>query len=251
MPNGCTIVISRGKNKGKQCCDVNRICRHQSVKCPNCGEEFAYKHTYMSHTRLCIASPKRKTPQIIKKSDILERLSTLEQKNRDLEAKVKRVERQPRNINNIMVIGTDFFQELTTKIGKDSAIEFLSLAAVSGKPLDVIDKLYLEGKDPMCYPIACRNQLHFRYLSNEGIVDDRGGTIIGDLVTNRLRNAFLMVANELISKHLDGEVETDSDMLRNMQQNIAAVDKSEIVYQLAEATTNASHPFFKDIEEEG
>ena len=36
-----------------------------------------------------------------------------------------------------MVIGNDFFKELTNKIGKDSAVDFLSYAAQSGKTIDV------------------------------------------------------------------------------------------------------------------
>jgi hypothetical protein len=149
-----------------------------------------------------------------------------------------------------MVIGNDFFQELTAKIGKDRAVEFLSSTATDGKPIDVIDKLYLEGRDPMNYPIACRNEDHFRYLSHDGeggrkVVDDRGGVIIADMMMNRLRNAFLMAANELISQHVDGTQESDADVLRSVQ-NITTVDKDMIVYQLAEATNNSNHPFFLD-----
>jgi hypothetical protein len=197
---------------------------------------------------------RKKRTNIIKKhpteSEILTRLSNLERENQDLKDKVQKVAEQPRNINNIMVIGNDFFQELTAKIGKDSAVEFLSSAATTGKPIDVIEKLYLEGRDPMNYPIACRNEDHFRYLSSDAagerrLVDDQGGDIIGDLMINRLRNAFLMAANELISKHVEGSMESDKDILRSVQ-NITTVDKNMIVYQLAEVTNNAGHPFFLD-----
>lgn len=258
MPNDCPIIITRGRNKGKICRDVNKTCRHQNIRCPNCGEDFSYKHTYTTHARVCNADKRRKTT--IKKkqkldqepeehdSSILERLEKLEKQNRVLKDKVQQVAEQPR-INNIMVIGTDLFQELTAKIGKDSAVEFLSSTATAGKPIDVIEKLYLEGKDPNTYPIACRNDDHFRYLSHDDkgcrkLVDDRGGAIIGDLMMNQLRNAFLMAANELIIKHIDG-VESDRDILRSVQ-NITTVDKNMIVYQLAEATNNESHPFFLD-----
>jgi hypothetical protein len=255
MPNDCSIVITRGKNKGKICGLVNRICRHQNILCPNCNEVFSYKHTYASHSQACskhvlVHVVQKKKTNIIKKSNLLERIHKLEKRNKDLEEKVKVVETQPRSINNIVVIGTDFFQELVTMIGKDRAVEFLTCSAVSGKPIDVIDKLYLEGKDPMCYPIACRNTDHFRYLSDDSnVVDDRGGAIIGDIMIRRLQNAFLMAANELISKQVDNsEYNMDTDMLRSVQQNItSACDKRDIVYQLAEATNNEKHPFFKDI----
>lgn len=300
MPNQCSITITRGRNKGKLCRVVNKTCRHQTIRCPNCGEDFSYKHTYTAHARACMPNRKlvvspdpgldpdldpdlasdtdtnldldtdlsqdrmtgKKTTYIRKrthrrrddmdmdKSEIIARLHDLERENKNLKDKVQQVAEQPRNINNIMVIGNDFFQELTAKIGKDSAVQFLSSAATTGKPIDVIDKLYLEGKDPMNYPIACRNDDHFRYLSHDGaggkkLVDDRGGAIIGDLMMNRLRNAFLMAANELISKHVDGTAESDKDVLRSVQ-NITTVDKKMIVYQLAEATNNSSHPFFLD-----
>jgi hypothetical protein len=260
MPNECSISITRGRNKGKLCRDVNRTCRHKDILCPNCGEEFSYKHTYTAHARLCSQPqsediPLKRTVKVrdrIKGSEeILARIHTLEQQNRDLKDKVQKVADQPRNINNIVVIGNDFFQELTAKIGKDRTVEFLSSTAAIGKPIDVIEKLYLEGKDPMHYPIACRDDDHFRYLSHDDkggrkLVDDRGGAIIGDIMMNRLRNAFLMAANELISKHIqdgfDG-LEGNVDVLRCVQ-NIATVDKNMVVYQLAEATNNSNHPFF-------
>jgi hypothetical protein len=249
MPNDCIITISRGKNKGKMCSEVHNICRHQKNVCLLCGEQFSYKHTLTAHTRQCYNDGFQRTKVVvIKKPDLLERISTLEKRNRVLEDKVKKVEKQPR-INNIMVIGNDFFQELVTKIGKDSAVEFLTLAATSGKAIDVIDKLYLEGKDPMSYPIACRNDDHFRFrrLDGEKVVDDRGGAIIGDIMMNQLCNAFLMAANELISKHVECGEDSDPTVLRNVQQNISSIcDKSNIVYQLAAATNNSSHPFFRD-----
>ena len=259
MPNECSISITRGRNKGKLCRDVNRTCRHKDILCPNCGEEFSYKHTYTAHAKLCnsadvVVKKTIKVKDRIKagSEEILARIHSLEQQNRDLKDKVQQVVDQPRSINNIVVIGNDFFQELTTKIGKDRAVEFLSSTATVGKPIDVIEKLYLEGKDPMHYPIACRDDDHFRYLSHDDkggrkLVDDRGGAIIGDIMMNRLRNAFLMAANELISKHIregpdgfDGNV----DVLRCVQ-NIATVDKDEVVYQLAVVTNNSDHPFFR------
>lgn len=269
MPNNCIITISRGKNKGKSCKDVNVICRHQQNVCPNCGEHFSYKHTYIVHAKSCgdqeahnlmssaiSSSPSRsdrkKKVNVIKKSDLLERITSLEQRNRDLEDKVDKVEKQPR-INNIMVIGTDLFQELAAKIGKDNAVEFLTCSATSGKAIDVIDKLYLEGKDRDAYPIACRDQSHFRYLSKENkVVDDMGGSRIGDMMLDRLRNAFLMAANELITKHVENnDAESNPEHFMNVQRNIDTVcDKNIIVYQLAEATSNSSHPFFRDEEEQ-
>jgi hypothetical protein len=255
MPNDCIIAISRGKNKGKKCKDVKTICRHQKNKCAKCGEIFSYKHTLTAHSRICVNECKRKKVLVIKKPNMMERLSTLEQRNRDLEFKVEKVEQQPR-VNNIMVIGNDFFEELVTKFGgKDAAVDFLTLAATSGKAIDVIDKLYLEGKDPMAYPIACRDDDHFRFrrLEGEKVIDDQGGTMIGDLMMDRLCNAFLMAANELISKHVE-EGESNPSALHaqaQVQRSISSVcDKRNIVYQLAAATHNSNHPFFRDEDDE-
>jgi hypothetical protein len=257
MPNTCSITINRGRNKGKVCKDVNKTCRHQNMQCENCGEIFSYKHTHSAHMKLC-APHKRKTTVVKKYDDdedmsqpaIIERLKKLEHQNQVLKNQVQQVADQPRSIHNIMVIGNDFFQELIAKIGKQRAIEFLSSTASAGKPIDVIGKLYLEGKEPNNYPIACRDEDHFRYLSHDDkggrkVVDDRGGVIIGDIMMNRLQNAFLMAANELITNHVDGGIESDRDVLRSVQ-NVATINKNTLVYQLAEVTTNANHPFFLD-----
>ena len=265
MPNHCTAPITRGKNKGKVCRDVNRICRHQKHSCPHCGEDFSYKHTYVTHTKCCANSrrkvhikpkPKSNTKRGLLSADacLMDRLEELEKRNRILEQKVNFVEKQPRSIQNIVVIGNNFYQELVEKLGKDCAVDFFASTAVAGKPLDVVEKLYLEGKDPMHYPIACRDR-DFRYLGDDSnVVDDRGGKIIGDIMCRRLQNAYLMASNEIISQAVEpGEGEYDVsqsdgllDNLRRVQEISGACYKREIVDRLAEATENREHPFFQD-----
>ena len=244
----CTLPITRGKNKGRLCREANKTCRHQILACHKCREEFSYKHTHTAHIKLCTGPKIRKKVVIIKKNHLLDRIESLEAKNKLLEDKVTKVALQPRNI---IVLGNDFFQELVEKIGKERAVEFLTCTAMSGKPIDVIDKLYLEGKDPMTYPIACRNQDHFRYLNAENdMVDDRGGAIIGDFMSSRIQNAFIMAANELISHGISkGNTDTlyDTYNIVTVQESITtACDKQAIVNELAKVTDNSEHPFFKD-----
>lgn len=247
MPNSCTMEITRGKNKGKLCKDINRICRHHKIVCTVCGEVFSYKHTHAAHIRICAGRKKihpqrRQTDEL--QQGIQERLDELEKRNKILESKVLNVEKQPRNINNIVVIGTDFYQELVEKIGKDQAIDFLTVSA----PMDVISKLYLDGKDPMNYPIACKDSDHFRYLDdNSSVVDDHGGRVISDIVIKRIQNAFLMVTNELINESVEQDKDYHaSGMVLQMQDKISNYSKEDIVYQLAEATNIEGHPFFRD-----
>lgn len=250
MPNLCEIIITRGKNKGKMCKNINRTCRHKKITCQKCGVEFSYRHTYVAH--LCNSDfgsklelrPKPKvkvTPTI---SNLERRLEILESQNRSLESRVERAEQRPPSINNIVVIGNDFYSELVDKVGREDAIRYLTSAATC-KPIEVIDKLYLEGKDPMNYPIACKNTNHFRYLNSESkIIDDRGGDSIGNLVTNQLQNAILMAINEAIS---DTEATAAlCDIVEAQRYVSQGVDKEKLLLQLSKITNNDSHPFFKN-----
>jgi len=254
MPNLCELEIKRGKNKGQQCKNVNRTCRHQKNLCMNCGLEFSYKHTFMQHT--CQIETRRETAPKVKiivkdrkttEMEILrQRLMLLEKQNKKLENRVSEAEQRP-SINNIVVIGNDFYSELVDKVGKDNAVQYLTTSAV-GRPIEVIDKLYLEGKDPMDYPIACRNADHFRYLNSESkIVDDFGGSYIGDIMTDRLQHAMLMAINEAIRT---GEPEADDkelDSIVEAQRYVTSgLDKANLLHELSVKTSNAGHPFFRE-----
>lgn len=259
MPNCCDIIITRGKNKGVKCKYANKVCRHQKLQCNFCGAKFAYKHTYSAHECSKIeshpTSPTRNKINVdisIKsKQDndddnemkmLKKRLELLEQHNKNLESRITEAEQRP---SNIVVIGNDFFTELVEKVGKDNAVQYLTTAAV-GKPLEVIDKLYLEGKEPDDYPIACRNHDHFRYRNADSkIIDDHGGKVIGNIMTHRLQNAIIMAINEIITH---GPDEEKLDKIMAAQHYVTnGMNKEEIIHELSLLTNNEKHPFFHSV----
>lgn len=50
----CEIVITAGKNKGRQCHEVNRRCRHKKSTCPNCGTVFERDNVMYHHAKICL-----------------------------------------------------------------------------------------------------------------------------------------------------------------------------------------------------
>jgi hypothetical protein len=133
-----------------------------------------------------------------------------------------------------IVLGMDFFDELVMKMGREHTINFLSGIATEGKPVDVINKLYLEGNIPTDYPIACRDRDHFRYIdSDHRLVDDKGGHGISNIVTAGVKDALISAANE------DGG-SFDVDVL---QKYVA--DRDRVISDLAHITSIPNHPFFK------
>lgn len=266
----CDIVFHKGKNKGKICGNISKICRHQRVECVNCGHIFGYKHNYTAHLRTCKAPDNTKLKPTIKilakevpvvktsvaatvsttmahKDDIIDRLSRLEKENKQFEQQLQEQASRPQitNYYNFVVVGDNFFDELINVMGKDNAVDFLANAAVEGKPLDVINKLYLEGRDPNKYPIACRknNVSNFRYLNNKHqIVDDMGGTVLGRAVSDKIQNAMLRATNEIIKDGLNDRYD-----ITHLQHNLATMGNGlHLVNDLANVTENALHPFFKD-----
>lgn len=60
MTNTCNIIISRGKNQGKKCYEVNKKCRHKITYCPNCNAEFSVETSYYRHMKNCDGNIKKK-----------------------------------------------------------------------------------------------------------------------------------------------------------------------------------------------
>ena len=283
MANKCDIIIHKGKNKGKKCYEINKTCRHQKTICAECGSAFGYKHNFIAHLKQCtgsdttcavVAIKKRPyiakkdpeahlvTPTIIKRTDIkseveeklLERLDKLEKVNEEFEKKLQdRPSQHVTNIN-VVILGDNFYEELVSIMGKKDAVHFLAKAASKGKPLDVINKLYLDGMEPNEYPIACRDRTipDFRYLNdNRQIVNDLGGNTIGSMVSNKIRNAMLLATNEIIHERVHRPItDTESGIYKDydivdMQKNLTDMcEQFQIVRDLAEATENKFHPFF-------
>jgi hypothetical protein len=273
----CDIVFHKGKNKGQLCGDVSKVCRHQRMKCTTCGHIFGYKHNYTAHLKTCMGmgmdmdmdmapapiSKLKPAVKVVKKSPIIiakkpknkeddttiiERLSRLEKENKLFEQQLQDQASRPQvnNYYKFVVVGDNFYDELINVMGKSDAVDFLANAAAKGKPLDVINKLYLEGRDPNKYPIACRHAKpvsNFRYLNNKHqIVDDKGGSSLGRAVSDKIQNAMLRATNELIKDGLDNKYD-----LTHLQRTLASMGNGlHLVNDLANVTENELHPFFKD-----
>jgi len=171
----------------------------------------------------------------------------LERELEDVKSKPTTIQHHHWNI----VLGMNFFDELVQKMGsKDHAINYLTEIAAVGKPVDVIHKLYLEGNNPTSYPIACRDQNHFRYINSEHrLIDDKGGHNISKLVTNGVHDALLLAANEAIRKQVESQ-NYDSFDIQPIQQYVIdmrrKLPKNQLLSELASVTSIPDHPFFTD-----
>lgn len=257
----CQVVISRGRNKGKICGDINQKCKHttEPMVCSICGTSYTrstsyYRHIKTHETQSQVRNDKtvdlsKKKLNIRKKTES----SNTNDTNEALAAKVRELQQQVTELQgretvtnyNIAVIGTsdDLYQELIRKMGgnRETAVSFLANSCTKGKPLEVFEKLYLDGKSPDDYPVACRDNLHFRYLDpDRKLIDDQGGSSIGKLVSNQLMNTFLLASNDKM--RTEGEV-TDK-VIQFQERVIELANTQDMIAQLAEITTNPNHPFF-------
>lgn len=272
MPNTCPILISRGKNKGKACYEVNKKCRHKNSQCPHCGIKFTVETSYTRHIAIC---PKRQRQPPVKSrprpkvkmtasqpvavpSEPSEASEAPEPSNNTLLEKIEKLERELQEVKSTpavhhhwnIVLGMNFFDELVTKMGKDHAINFLAGIAQDGKPVDVINKLYLEGNSPNSYPIACRDHDHFRYVdSDHRVIDDKGGHSISKIVTAGVQDALILAANEAIHEQVKG-MSSDQIDVGILQKYVAdmrrSLPKDRIISELAHITNIPNHPFFTD-----
>ncbi len=277
----CRIVIGRGKNRGKTCGEVNRKCRHKNLQCPHCGIKLTVETSFARHQAQCNPTDPYQQPIIVNDRDRIPihvkiKLSHTRTKTDGINdginngitdvllEKIQKLERALEDVKNTpkvehhhwnIVLGHNFFDELVHKMGKDHAVKFLTSIATEGKPVDVISKLYLEGNSPTNYPIACRDQDHFRYINAERcIIDDKGGQNIGRLVSSGVNDALLLAANETIYEQLKKSESMDYDHL-NININIAPIQsyvidmrktRDHIISDLADITRIPNHPFFTD-----
>ena len=127
---------------------------------------------------------------------------------------------------------------------RENTMHFLTDSCSKNKSsIEVFQKLYLDGKSPDNYPVACRDQLHFRYLDpDRKVVDDRYGQGIGKLVSNQLINTYLLAANDIMSRD-----KLSVNELKLLQERAACISTkaNTLTEQLATLTKNPNHPFFK------
>jgi hypothetical protein len=257
MPNTCRVLITRGKNKGTACYVVNKKCRHKNIVCLHCGVPFTVETSYIRHKANCHApevpfnriklnigkEPRKETQN----NEITNNAPIEEPMAYNLLRKIEKLEKELELVKNTpsvhhhwnIVLGMNFFEELVGKMGKDHAINFLTEIASEGKPVDVISKLYLEGNNPTCYPIACRDRDHFRYIdSDHRLIDDRGGHSISQIVSSGVYKALILAANE--QNHTVAPIQKYvSDMMKSLPQD-------RIINELSHITSIPNHPFFKD-----
>lgn len=280
MTNTCTIIITKGANKGKLCKDIHKWCKHKSITCSTCNRTFRYQHTYDSHT--CDIKPKKEKIKIStssskKKISIRQRsvqpnqqsqthvarMDTEEQSETQrlrqmvdqLKGEIDQMKSQPKTveIHNLTVITDDIFGKIASELGKKGAVKFLlDTATRETECLDIVDRVYLNHTDRDKYPIACRDDHHFRYLGpGHKIVDDVGGEKIVSRIANSVQNAYLKASNDLIHGHVSGEESDAFHMydMRSVQDKInmlPSMDSKERLREgLATKVRNPTHPFFR------
>lgn len=274
--NTCTISISTGANKGKLCKDVNRYCRHQPCCCDICDEKFSHKSSMERHKLhkhrvskvQCPAASRNKTAATksrkkinpVKKDKISElqrEMAQLKENYQTLDKQLKermtKIEQEPKNINNIIIIGDEkIFHALTKKLGSDDqAMQFLLKNTTPDKGIDIVDKLYLEGLDKDDYPIACTDGYKFRYLNRSGkIVDDSGGIKIVTKLENEIHTALIEANTKLINNYIDSNgdglynVYDIGDLQNKIGEYLHISDQEKFRDDLARKVYNDKHPFF-------
>ena len=270
MPNTCPIIITRGKNKGKACGDVNKKCRHKNIECMKCGAKFTVETSFMRHQSQCTGISEERTVRHTKPTTMkvkvkvksphpdppVEKIDSvvLLQKIQKLEQELEHVKNKPTTVEQHhhwnIVLGMNFFDELVHKMGKNHAINYLTEIAQEGKPVDVINKLYLEGTVPTKYPIACRDQDHFRYIdADHKVVDDKGGVGLSKLVSTGVHEALILAANEAIHEQVSSQ-NYDCFNIEPIQRYVAdmrnSLPEDRIIDELAHITNIPNHPFFTD-----
>lgn len=257
MVNICTMIITKGANKGKMCKDVNRWCKHKKMQCADCKRTFSYQHSFNAH-QCSVPKPKVQIRVGIKsKTQLEQQRETQELKNmvHQLKDELDEIKKQPKvQINNLTVITDDIFNKVISQMGEREGVKYLLDSLDNDvECLNIVDKVYLAGKDKNQYPIACRDKNHFRFLGpNSKIIDDVNGDLIVSKLTNSVQNAFLKASADLIQGHIDDD-ETQSlyelyDMrsVHDRIKQLPLADHRERFKEgLAIKVSNPTHPFFQ------
>lgn len=264
MVNICTNIITKGANKGKMCKDVNRWCKHKKIQCSNCKRVFSYQHSFNAH-QCSISKPKVQIRVDVKSKAAKCKPSLSEEQQREtqelknmvhqLKDELDEIRKQPKvQINNLTVITDDIFSKVISQMGEREGVKFL-LDSLDDEVecLNIVDKLYLSGKDKNQYPIACRDKNHFRFMGpNSKVVDDVNGDIIVSKLTNSMQNAFLKASADLIKGHIDDNAtESLYDMydIRSVHDRIKQLPlpdhRERFKEGLATKVSNPTHPFFQ------
>lgn len=267
MVNSCTIVITKGNNKNKLCKDVNRWCKHKKVHCNHCDRTFSYQHTYNAHVCLppyrrsyqpppeapCERSSITIAPPMKVKVKIkplpasipvrVDETRELKEMVHQLRGEIDEMRKQPKvQINNLTVITDDIFGKIVGQMGEQEGVKFLlDSLDDDAECLNIVEKVYLSGKDKNQYPIACKNENHFRFLGpDHDVVDDVGGDLIVSKITNSVQNAFLKASAETLYNAYDMRSVYD-----RIKQIPTADQREKLRVGLATKVSNPTHPFFQ------
>ena len=270
MVNNCTVAITKGPNKGRLCMDVHRWCKHKSIYCSVCKKSFKYQHTFRAHAcdgnkiKLSI-KPKTPTrnvapahPTVVTPETHTSERQGSEEDLREIVSELRReldeIKNQPRvQINNLTVVADDIFTRIVSTMGRDQAVKYLlDTLGNESDCLNIVDRVYLNGRDRDQYPIACKDNNHFRFLGpGRTVVDDVGGEIIVSRLTNSVQNACLQASSNLIDAHINDSSTSMYSMydLVSVQDKIKKLplhdQKAKLREELADRVSNPSHPFFQ------
>ena len=264
MGNPCRVVITRGKNKGNICGNINVKCKHviDHMMCDSCEKVFDRTTSYYRHINTCdfkvvsrhphntkikvlVSVKAQKTENLQPMSNVFNRLDKLEEQNNALREEVEELKLKPTTTNYIAILGDNFYTELTNKIGRKNAMKFLAESGTKDH-LSVFQKLYLDDRDPDDYPIACRDKYHFRYMDDQKrVVDDRGGSTLGNALSKQITDAVEHAVHDFeIEGH--GNSVYGLEGVQLLRKRLELLDKDSVIKELAYITNNPDHPFFRD-----
>jgi hypothetical protein len=232
-----------------------------SYPCDYCGRKFTHPNSKWRHKKTCCKRPQKKIKvpirpkqpqQPVYNDNIKMILDILQRQQQQLD----RLTNEPKivsnnitnhiNFNGINPVSSDIFRSLIDKFGKEQALSMLTSQDLTKTVINVMKKLYFDG-DPSQFPIASRPDKHFRYLDDENnLVNDFGGQMTQQFVTNKINNAMIFAVNDVIKDSMSGkDVDLQYD-LRKLQNNLdpSTAKSSEIIEALFTFALNIHHPFF-------
>ena len=230
----------------------------RTYPCKFCGTLFSDRsNRYRHENKHCSTRTKNIIPQPRQKIEVKLRVKVntkdenavneeILNELQQLRERVKKIENEPR-YNNWIIIGPDMYNDMVDKYGRTEALDFLTKSAISGDSVDVIKKIYLDGISPEKYPIACKKDMHFRYLNDKReVIDDKGGESVQKMFTARAHKAMVVAANEQVREAMENSNMNDLfTKLNDVQNGLASVHSLDLE-RLAGITTNPDHPFFLD-----
>lgn len=220
-------------------------------KCEWCSANFTQKTNKYRHKKKCGNQPKIKLdirPKPTHTETIL--LNAINDMRCELSSLKNKID-MPRetnvyNINkNINVfVGGDAYQSLIDKYGKDNAMSMLLNDTTSA----LAKNLYFEGIAPNSYPIACKDNLHFRFLNDKSeVIDDLGGEKVNTAVISHMRNTMIRAVNEEIENQIGGAIKPNITGDTNiLQTRLLDLSQRDLKPELSEMSYNPNHPFFFD-----